>query len=54
MTTNSTEVNKRYHQIHKIGDFYFIAVDPDLAANAFDVSFTEEVTADGILLRRKN
>jgi hypothetical protein len=50
MTDNDSAINKHYFKIHKIGDAYFIGLDPTLIENTTD-SFTEEISSEGILLR---
>jgi hypothetical protein len=51
MIDNDTAVNK-FFKVHKIGDGYFIRLDPKLIDNITD-PFTEEKSSDGgILLRR--
>lgn len=51
MTSNDAAINKQYYKIHKVGDAYFIALDPALVDNITD-SFIEVRNSEGILLRR--
>jgi hypothetical protein len=54
MTNNNSIINKSTkYRPYKIGDRYFIALNPDLAVKSAGEVFTEEATPEGILLRRQ-